>query len=384
MKKLSLITLMIMIIGFTSVSQDKKSENPFFTEYSTPFKMPPFNLIDTSHYIPAYIKGIADREAEINAIVNNTEQPTFENTIIPFDRSNKLLSKVGAVFGALNGANTTPTLQAIARKVNPMTTKHRDNIMLNEKLFLKIKTIYNDREKINLNADQKRVVEKIYDDFVRNGANLSDVDKDKLRGINQQLSSLSLKFGENLLAETNTNFILVVDKSEDLAGLPQDIIDAAVITAKDFKQEGKWVFTLQKPSMIPFLQYAKNRALREKLYRGYFERGNNNDKFDNKEIILKITNLKAERARLLGYKTFAEYSISNNMAKTPQNVYDFLNKVMEPAQIAAIRDRDEMQKIIDREGGNFKLESWDWWYYAEKLKKKNSTSTKLNLNPILL
>jgi len=370
-----------MIIGFTSVSQDKKSENPFFTEYTTPFKMPPFNLIDTSHYIPAFIKGIADREAEINAIVNSTEAPTFENTIVPFDRSNKLLSKVGSVFGALNGANTTPTLQAIARKTSPMTTKHRDNIMLNEKLFQRIKVVYENRDKGNLSAEQKRVVEKYFDDFVRNGANLNDADKDKLRGINQQLSSLGLKFGENLLAETNTNFILVVDNLVDLAGLPQDIIDAAVLTAKDFKQEGKWVFTLQKPSMLPFLQYAKNRALREKLYRGYFERGNNNDKFDNKETILKIANLRAERAKLLGYNTYAEYGISNNMAKTPQNVYDFLNKVMEPAQTAAIRDRDEMQKIIAKEGGNFNLEPWDWWYYAEKLKKEKFNLEESELKP---
>jgi peptidyl-dipeptidase Dcp len=372
---------MIMTFGFTSVSQDKKSENPFFTEYSTPFKMPPFDLIDTSHYIPAFIKGIAEREAEIDALLNNPVSPTFENTIIPFDHSNRLLSRVGTVFGTLNSANTTPALQAIARKTSPMTTKHRDNIMLNEKLFQRIKTVYESREKSNLTADQKRVVEKYYDDFVRNGANLSNADKEKLRGINQQLSMLGLKFNENLLAETNTNFILIVDKKEDLEGLSQDIIDAAAIAAKELKQEGKWVFTLQKPSMIPFLQYAKNRALREKLYRGYFERGNNNDKFDNKEVILKIANLRAERAKLLGYKNYAEYGISNNMAKTPQNVYDFLNKVMEPAQAAAIRDRDEMQQIIDKEGGNFKLEPWDWWFYAEKLKKEKFNLDEAELKP---
>ncbi len=372
------MTMLFSTVGF---SQTKKHENPFFSEYSTPFKMPPFDLIDTSDYVPAFVKGIADREAEISAIVNNPDAPTFENTIVPFDRSNKILSKVGAVFSTLNGANTTPALQAIARKVTPMTTRHRDNIMLNDKLFQRIKTVYNNREASSLTADQKRVVEKIFDDFVRNGANLNDADKDKLRNINQQLSGLGLKFNENLLAETNTNFKLVVDKKEDLAGLPKDIIDAAADAAKEFKEDGKWVFTLQKPSMIPFLQYAQNRSLREKLYRGYFERGNNNDKFDNKEIILKIANLRAERARLLGYKTYAEYSISNNMAKTPDNVYNFLYKVMEPAQASAIRDRDEMQNIIDKEGGNFKLEPWDWWYYAEKLKKEKFNLEESELKP---
>lgn len=381
MKNLSKLLLMMIFAVFFGCTQEKKDENPFFTEYTTPFQVPPFDLIDTSHYIPAFEKGITEQQAEVEVILNNPDAPTFENTIIPFDHSGKLLSKVSAVFGTLNGANTTPTLQGIAREITPKTTKHRDNIMLNDKLFQRIKTVYENRENSNLTAEQKRVVQKYYDDFVRNGANLSDSDKEKLRNINQQLSSLSLKFGENLLAETNTNFKLVIDKEEDLAGLPKDVIDAAVETAKQFNEEGKWVFTLQKPSMLPFLQYAKNRELREKLYRGYFMRGNYDNEFDNKDVLLKIANLRAERANLLGYKTYAEYSISNNMAKTPQNVYDFLNKVMKPAQATAIRDRDEMQKIIYKEGGNFKLESWDWWYYAEKLKKEKFNLEESELKP---
>lgn len=381
MKRITIPLAMLVVLFMTGCKQQDKSGNPFFSEYTTPFKMPPFNLIDTSHYIPAFEKGIAEQQAEIDAIVNCKKPATFENTIEPFDQSGKLLGKVSSVFFSLNGANTTPTLQRIAREVSPMTTKHRDNINLNDKLFKRIKAVYENRENGKLDAEQKRVVEMYYRDFVRNGAELSEADKEKLREINQQLSQLGLQFGENLLAETNTNFKLVIDKKEDLAGLPQEVIDGAAIAAKQFNMEGKWVFTLQKPSMIPFLQYSSRRDLREKLYTGYFMRCNNNDKYDNKEILLKIANLRAERSKLLGYKSYNDYSISINMAQTPENVYEFLNKVLDPAQKAAIRDRDEMQKIIAREGGKFKLAPWDWWYYAEKLKKEKFNLEESELKP---
>jgi len=360
-----------------------KGNNPFFKEYNTPFKVPPFNLIDTSHYIPAFEKGIKDQQAEIDVIVNNPKAPTFKNTILPYDQSGQLLEKVGSVFYSLNGANTSPALQAIARKISPITTKHRDNISLNEKLFKRIKTVYENRNKSKLTPLQIRVVEKYYDDFVRNGANLSEADKNKLREINQELSMLGLKFGENLLSETNTNFKLVVDNTADLAGLPTDLITAAADQAKQDGMEGKWVFTLQKPSMIPFLQYAQNRELRKNIYMGYNMRGNNDNKFDNKEIILKIANLRAERANLLGYKTYAEYIISNNMAKTPEKVYEFLNKIMEPALAVAQKDLAEMQAIADREGTNIKLEAWDWWFYSEKLRKEKYNLDEAEIKPYL-
>jgi len=272
-------------------------------------------------------------------------------------------------------------MQKVARVISPLVTAHRDNINLNDKLFQRIKAVYTKRDSLKLDSLQKRTVEKYYNDFVRNGANLDEAAKARLREINQQLSELGLHFGENLLAETNKNFKLVIDNPADLDGLPKDIVDAAAITAKEFGLEGKWVFTLQKPSMIPFLQYAKNRNLREKLYTGYAMRCNNNDEFDNKSIMLQIVNLRAEKAKLLGYKTYADYSISNNMAKTPEAVYDFLNQVMEPALIAATRDRDDMQAIINREGGTFKLAPWDWWYYAEKLKKEKFNLDESELKP---
>lgn len=376
-----MLLLLPAILISACKQKDKESSNPFFSEYNTPYNVPPFDKIDTTHFLPAIEKGILEQQAEIDAIVNNTETPTFENTVIAYDKSGELLSRVSRVFGTLNGANTNDAIQKLNRKIAPLTTKHRDNISLNDKLFQRIKTVYENRENSNLDADQKRVVEKYYEDFVRNGANLNEADKEKLREINQKLSALSIKFGENLLAETNKNFKLIVDKQEDLGGLPQGIIDAAADAAKNDNLEGKWVFTLQKPSMIPFLQYAKNRDLREKLYRGYFMRCNNNDKFDNKDVILKIVNLRAERAKLLGYKTYADYVISRNMAKTPENVYKFLKDIFTPAQEVAKKDLADMQKIAEKEGGKFKLESWDWWYYSEKLMKEKFNLDETELKP---
>ena len=270
MKKLVLLVSMSILLINTAMSQEKTSPNPFFSEYTTPFKVPPFDLIQTNHYLPAVIKGIAEQQAEIDAIVNNPASPDFVNTIVAYDKSGKLLDKVSGVFGSLNGANTNTAMQAIARQMAPLTTTHSDNISLNDKLFQRIKTVYLNRDKSNLDADQKRVVEKYYSDFVRNGADLNATDKEKLRALNQKLSVNGIKFGENLLSETNTNFNLVIDNQKDLDGLPKDVVEAAATTAKEMSMTGKWVFTLQKPSMLPFLQYAKNRSLREKLYRGYF------------------------------------------------------------------------------------------------------------------
>jgi len=381
MKKTLLIILSAMLV-FSSCNKTKKSmENPFFSEYNTPFQIPPFDLIDTSHYLPAIIKGIEEQQAEIDAIVSNAEPATFENTILTYDKSGRLLRKVSSVFGSLNSANTNPVMQGLNRKISPMTTKHRDNISLNDNLFQRIKAVYEARLTSGLDSQQIRVVEKYYTDFIRNGANLSDQDKEKLRRINNELSVNQIKFNENHLAETNTNFKLVVDKPEDLDGLSKEVIDAAAETAKTAGLEGKWVFTLQKPSLLPFLTYATNRDLREKLYRGYFMRGDNNNEFDNKATILKILNLRVEKANLLGYDTYADYIIENNMAKTPGAVSEFLNELMVPALAIAAKDCDEMQKIIDREGGKFKLESWDWWYFSEKLKKEKYDLDETEMKP---
>ncbi len=385
MKKL-LLGIFVLGLAISSCQTEKKENlttmnNPFFKEWDTPFGVPPFDEIKEEHYVPAIKEGIKEQQAEIDAIVANSAEPTFENTILEFDKSGKLLSKVSGVFSPLSSANTNEKMQAIAREISPLTTQHRDNILMNPVLFEKVKAVYEKRNSLNLDAEQLRVTEKYYQDFVRNGANLSAKDQEKLKEINTELSSLSLQFGENLLAETNKNFKLVIDNEADLAGLPEDVIARAAVDAKNNGEEGKWVFTLAKPSMIPFLQYAENRDLREKLYRGYFMRGDNNNENDNKEVIKKIVRLRDQKAELLGFDNYAEYIIDVNMAKTPEAVYDFLEKLWEPALEIAKQDVKEMQAIIDREGGNFKLASWDWWYYNEKLRKEKFNLDEAELKP---
>jgi peptidyl-dipeptidase Dcp len=281
----------------------------------------------------------------------------------------------------MNSANTNDQIQSIARQLSPLMSKHRDDIAMNEKLFSKIKSVYEKRNESNLDSGQIRVIEKYYRDFERNGANLSKEDQDKLRKINEELSGLALKFSENVLAETNKNFQLVIENEEDLDGLPQNVIDAAAETAKESNLEGKWVFGLDKPSLLPFLQYAKNRELREKIYRAYFMRGDNGNENDNNEIVSKIAKLRFERAHLLGYKSNAAYVIDDNMAKTPENVNAFLMKLWNAALPVAKNEVKEMQQIIDKEGGKFKLQSWDWWYYAEKVRKEKYDLDENELKP---
>jgi peptidyl-dipeptidase Dcp len=381
MKKIILLLTIMTIVSFSGCKQSKEVKNPFFTEYQTPFQVPPFDKIDSTDYMPAYVEGMKQQMAEIDQIVNNSKEPDFENTILAFDKSGRLLTKVSKVFSQMNEANTTPQLQDIARKLSPLTSKHRDDIAMNEKLFKKIKTIYEKRKEMKLDDQQIRVVEKYYRDFVRNGADLSKDKQDTLRKLNEQVSLLTLKFGENLLAETNNNFKLVIDNKNDLEGLPQGVIDGAAETAKANGMDGKWVFTLAKPSMIPFLQYAKNRELREKIYRGYFMRGNNDNKNDNKKVVAGIAKLRFRQAQLLGYKSYAAYVIDDNMAKTPEAVDAFLMKLWNVALPVAKEEVKEMQKIIDREGGKFKLQSWDWWYYAEKVRKEKYDLDENELKP---
>ena len=386
MKRISLLFILSAGIAMYSCqNQGNKSttdmENPFFTEYTTPFQVPPFDQIKLEHYMPALQEGIKQQEAEIQAIVENTEAPTFENTILALDNSGELLTKVNNVFGPLNSAMTTDEMQALAREMSPLTTKHRDNISMNPMLFERIKAVYEKRNDSGLDEQQIRLVEKYYQDFERNGANLSAEDQAKLRVLNEELSKLQLKFSENVLAETNRNFRLVVENEADLKGLPADVITRAAEQAKKDSMEGKWVFTLDKPSMLPFLQFAENRELREKLYKGYWMRGDNDNDFDNKEVIRQLVKLRDEKGKLMGFNNFAEYVIDVNMAKTPDAVYDFLKQLFTPAMKIAQADREAMQKIIDAEGGNFKLAAHDWWYYSEKLRKQKFDLDENEIKP---
>ena len=343
-------------------------DNPFFAPYGTPFETPSFQRILPAHFLPALEKGMAEHKREVRAITMVRSVPTFENTIVAIDRSGVLLERVSGVFGALRGAITNDQLDSIANIATPLLTSHRNDIALDEQLFLRIKAVYDARATLRLTPEQSMLLDNTYKDFVRGGANLTASDKQRLRAINDELSMLSLKFNQNLLKETNT-YRMVVEKKEDLNGLPAAVVDAAAAAARKGNMEGKWVFTLQKPSWIPFMQYATNRVLREKLYRAYCNRGDNNNEFDNKRIVARIATLRVARAQLLGYSTHAAYVLEENMAKTPAAVYDFLKKLWEPALLVAQKERDAMQAMIKKEGGTFALASWDWWYYAQKIKK---------------
>ncbi|GAF88710.1 unnamed protein product, partial [marine sediment metagenome] len=263
---------------------------------------------------------------------------------------------------------TNDNMQKIAREIAPLRSKHRDNIRLNEKLFQRIKAVYEQKDKLDLTTEQNTLLVKYYKDFVRSGANLDGEKKTRLKEINQEMSILTVKFGENVLKENNS-FEMVIDKKEDLAGLPQAVISGGAEAAKEREYEGKWVFTIHKPSMLPFLQYSENRALREKIFKAYINKGNNNDELDNKDNLAKIAALRVERANLLGYKTHADYVLENNMATKPENVYKFLELLWKPALKIAKREAKELQEMISKEGHDFKLQPWDWWYYSGKLKK---------------
>ncbi len=365
----------------TSKAPQKDMSNPFFSEYKTPHQVPPFNEIKMEHYLPAIEEGISEQVAEIKAITDNKEDANFDNTILAFDLSGDLLKRASYVFFNQNSANTNDQIQALARDITPKLTTHSNNIMLNKELFAKVKAVYEKRNELNLDVEQLRVVEKYYQDFERNGANLSDEKQAELRKLNDELSMLELKFGENTLAETNKNFKMVVENEADLKGLPADVIAAAAELAKNDSLEGKWMFTLQKPSMIPFLQYAENRELREKLYKGYTNRGNNNNEFDNKQVIEKIVKLRDQRAKLLGFANHAAYTVDVNMAKTPETINEFLMKLWTPALERAKTERADMQAMINKEGGKFELEMWDWWYYAEKVRKAKYDLDEAQLKP---
>ncbi len=369
-----------IVMSGEKAGEKKMCNNPFFKKYDTPFEVPPFDLIKEDHYIPAFKKGMKDHMSEINAIINSKEEPNFVNTIEALENSGELLSNVSAVFFSLYSSLNDEKMQDIAKQMSPLLSKHEDDISLNEELFRKIKIVYDNREKLNLNPEQKKVLEEYYKGFVRSGANLNEEDKSKLRKVNQELSALGLRFGKNLLAETNS-FKMVIDKKEDLVGLPESVISGAAETAEAMGEKGKWVFTPQRPSWTPFLQYSPRRDLREKLYKGYILRGDNNNENDNKKIIAKIASLRVRKARIMGYETYADFKIERNMAKTPANVYKLLDQIWVPALKMAKDEAAELQRLIDEEGGDFKLASWDWWYYTEKLRKEKYDFDEGSLRP---
>lgn len=378
MIKKSILILAASCMMYSCTTQTET--NPFLTEFQTPYGVPPFDQIKLEHYEPAFMKGIDEQNANIQAITSNAEAPTFDNVIVAFDNSSPILDRVGGVFYNLTEAETTDELTALSMRLAPVMSEHNDNILLNEALFAKIKAVYQQKDSLQLTTEQRRLLEKTYKSFVRSGANLPADKQARLREINKQLSTLGIRFDKNILNENN-EFKLFVDKEEDLAGLPEWFRQSAAAEAKAAGQEGKWLFTLHNSSRLPFLQYSANRPLREKVYKAYIQRGNNNDKNNNKKIITEIVSLRLEKARLLGFDCYSNFVLDNTMAKDSKTVMDFLNNLWQYALPKAKAEAAELQKLMDRENKGEKLEAWDWWYYTEKLRKEKYNLEEEQIKP---
>lgn len=354
--------------------------NPFLSEFQTEHGVPPFDKIKLEHYEPAFLKGIEEQNANIDAIVNNSETPTFENVIVALDNSAPILDRVSAIFYNMTDAEKTPGLNELSIKIAPTLSEHSDNISLNQELFKKVNAVYQQKESLKLTTEQERLLEETYKDFVRSGANLSSEKQARLREINKQLSTLGLTFSDNILNENNA-FKLYIDKEEDLAGLPEWFRQSAAEEAKADGQEGKWLFTLGNASRLPFLQYSENRPLREQIYKAYINRGNNNDKNDNKKIITDIVSLRLEKAQLLGFDCYSNFVLDNTMAKNSTTVMNFLNNLWSYSLPKAKAEAADLQKIMDKEDKGEKLEAWDWWYYTEKLRKEKYNLEEDEIKP---
>ena len=359
-----------------------KGGNPFLGKYTTPFGIPPFEQIKVEHYKPAFVKGMEEHKKEIDAIVNNKKTATFENTIAALDRSGELLNKVASVFYGQNSACTSDEMQAVSREISPLLSQHSDDITMNAALFKRVKYVYDHQSEEKLDKEQKKLLEETYKSFVRSGANLSADKQEQLRKLNQEISMLQLTFGQNMLAETNA-FQLVIDNKDDLAGLPQNLIASAAEVAKERGLDGKWVFTLHNPSVMPFLQYSDRRELRERMYKGYISRGCQGGKNDSREVVKKLVKARLEKARLMGYEDYASMALDNRMAKTPEAVYELLDQVWKPALAKAKEELADIQEEMKKDGRDFTAEGWDWRYYADRAKRAKYAFDENELRPYL-
>lgn len=367
MKKPLIFCCLVLFVLTACNQQEVKNDNPFFAEFDTPFGVPPFDLIKIEHYMPAIEEGMKQEKAEIEAILTNPDPPTFENTIVAYTRTGSFLNKVTPILYGLNSANTTPEIQALVKELSPIMSAHNDEIRLDPRLFARIKAVYEQKDDLSLESDQLYLLENLYNGFVRNGANLEGEAKEELKEINKQLSSLGVQFSQNLLGETNA-YKLIIEDENDLKGLPESVRTAGAEAAKRDSMDGKWVYTTQRSSMYPFLTYCQNRELRKQIYTAYTMRGDNDNERDNKNICEEVFNLRVRKAKLLGYKSHADLVLSTRMAKTSERVYDLLDQVWWPALEVAKKEVKEMQEIVYAEGNDFKIEAWDWWYYAEKVR----------------
>ena len=354
--------------------------NPLMKEFTKNYGIPSFEDIKSKHYLPAFKAALKEHNKEIDKIIKNTKTANFDNTINELEKSGTFLSRVTRVFFNLLSSDSSEKLQNIANQITPLLSKHRDDISLNQNLFLRIKEVYESNE--DLNDEQKRLVKITYDSFRLNGSDLKKTERSSLKKINQKLSSLTLKFGQNTLKETN-EFSLIIDKESDLQGLPNDLIVQAKIQAEKENLKSAWLFKATRENLYPFLTFSKNRALREKIYKGYVNKGKNSNSNNNEQILIEISSLREQKAKLLGFESHTELALQNTMAENKKNVLELLDNVWEAATIRAQEEIDEIQNLIQAEGNNFELKPWDWWYYSEKVRKSKFDYSEEDMRPYL-
>ena len=379
---LSLLALAVMAlpaVGKTPKKVKTANENPFLTEYTTKYKIPPFESIKYEHYMEALEKGIAQHNQEIEAIISNPASPNFENTILALDNSGEIYHKVAFVFMALSESDATPEMQKIAEKFSPLMTSHNDEMYMNDRLFARIKVVHDNAGKLGLDNVQKRLTEKYYKNFVRKGALLNDDQKEELKKINQRESEVELAFGKNVMREMSENVIYVTDKSQ-LSGLSQEVIDGAAELAKKRGHEG-WAFTASAATRLAVLNDADNRALRERMYKMYTSTASHGDEWDNSKNINEILKLRQRKAQLLGFETYADYATAPVMAKTVENAEDLLMQIWRPAIKKVDEEVADMQKYANAHGANFNLEPWDYYYYANKVKAERYSFSEDEVRP---
>ena len=379
MKKHLLLAAFALGLGGHCVAQ---TDNPLLKEYDTPYGIAPFDKITLDNYREGFLRGMEEQKQEVGAIIRNRAVPDFENTIAALDQSGKLLRKVQSTFGPISSSNSTAEMRALQKELSPLFSAHNDDIYLNPLLFDKVKQVYDNREKFGLDKEQNKVLDNIYKRFVRGGANLTDAQKEELRKLNSEISMLQIQFSQNLMHETNNTYV-TVDKVEELDGLPEANIAAAARMAEANGQPGKWMFNMQRPSCNPVLQYCKNRDLRRRVYEAYYNRGNQGNEYDNKEIARKLVTLRLQKAKLMGYEDYASLALDDRMAKTSDNVYRLLDQVWTPAVEKAKEELDDIRAEIRKEGYDFEPAGWDYMYYLDKAKQAKYAIDENEVRPYL-
>ena len=377
MRKISILSF---LLAFMTLSCTQRETNPFFVEWDTPFGSPPFHLIEERHFIPALEEGMRRENAEIAAIVNNPDAPTFENTIVAFDNTGALLRQVNLVLSNLELTDGTDGLRDIISTMTPILTAHSDAIGFNQNLFQRIKTIHEQRHQLGLDQEEMRLVEVFFRDFARRGADLPEAQRAELKVLNEQIANLRVQLSQNMVADAQ-GVHMVLENEADLVGLPESVIAQAAGLAERIGQPGKWAFGMARPSWTPFLQHSERRDLREKLFMGHTLRGNNNNEHDNNRLLAELMVLRRQMANILGFDNFAEFFISQQMAQTPENVMNFLYTAWEHALARATREATDLQAMIYAEGGDFELQPWDWWFYTERIRRERYALNEDEIRP---